>query len=235
VDLATEVPVAAEALLRLHERAAASGSPAELVGAAESSGLIDQVGARVLDLTCRQLGSWPGPAGGGPSLPLSVNVSPRQLAHPELPDLVREALEASGADPGQLCLEITERTLIGAEGTIDDGIRRLRALGVSVGLDDFGAASSSLGYLKRFPLDFVKIHHTLVAGLGRGPRDAAIVRATVELAHGLGMAVVAVGVESPAQLDVLRQVGCDRAQGHLFAPALSSAELAAWLRARGAT
>jgi diguanylate cyclase (GGDEF)-like protein len=232
VELATGRPVAAEALLRLREDGEPAGSPAELVGAAETSGLIDRVGARVLDLTCRQLGAWPGAAGEGSSLALSVNVAPRQLSDPELPDLVRAALEAGGADPARLCLEITERTLIGAEDIVDEGIGRLRELGVSVGLDDFGGVSSSLGYLKRFPLDFVKIHRTLVAGLGRGGRDVAIVRATVELAHELGMAVVAVGVESPPQLDALARVGCDRAQGHLFAPALSAGELARWLATR---
>jgi EAL domain-containing protein (putative c-di-GMP-specific phosphodiesterase class I) len=207
-------------------------SPAELVGAAESSGLIDRLGARVLDLTCRQLASWPGSGGDGPGLTLSVNVSPRQLADPELPDFVQAALEASGADPSRLSLEITERTIIGAEDIIDHGIRRLRDLGVSVGLDDFGAVSSSLGYLRRFPLDFVKIHRTLVAALGRGERETAIVRAIVEMAHELGMAVVAVGVESPVQLDELGRLGCDRAQGHLFAPALTASELARWLADR---
>jgi EAL domain-containing protein (putative c-di-GMP-specific phosphodiesterase class I) len=187
----------------------------------------------VLDLTCHQLASWPerrGPTGGAP-LSLSVNVAPRQLADPELPAFVRAALAATGADPRRLCLEITESTLIGAEETIDDGISFLRALGVSVGLDDFGAGHSSLAYLKRFPLDFVKIDRSLVSGLGRGDRETAIVRATIELAHELGMTVVAVGVESAAQRARLQELGCDRAQGHLFSPALSIGELTTWLQA----
>jgi EAL domain-containing protein (putative c-di-GMP-specific phosphodiesterase class I) len=226
VDVATGEVVAAEALLRLRAEGDRAGSAAELVDAAESSGLIDRLGARVLDLACQQLPSW-----ADQTLSLSVNVAPRQLADPELPSYVLAALDATGADPHRLCLEITESTLIGAEGTIDEGISFLRELGVSVGLDDFGAGGSSLGYLKRFPLDFVKIHRSLVAGLGQSERDTAIVRATIELAHELGMTVVAVGVESPRQLERLRALGCDRAQGHLFSPALSVGELTTWLRA----
>ena len=154
-----------------------------------------------------------------------MNVSPRQLADPDLPTQVQQVLAATGVDPSQLSLEITESILIGAEPTVDAGISYLRSLGVRIGLDDFGTGQSSLGYLKRFPLDFVKIDRSLVAGLGIDEQDTAIVRATIELAHNLGLIVTAVGVENEEQLEALGILGCDRAQGYLFAPAVPADQL----------
>ena len=139
-------------------------------------------------------------------------------------------LAATGVEPHRLCLEITESILISAEPTVDASISYLRSLGVRIGLDDFGTGQSSLGYLKRFPLDFVKIDQSLVDGLGVNEHDTAIVRATVELAHNLGLLVIAVGVETEAQLEALGFLGCDRAQGYLYAPALPADQLAARLR-----
>jgi len=139
---------------------------------------------------------------------------------------VQQVLAATGIDPSHLSLEITESILIGAEPTVDAGISYLRSLGVRIGLDDFGTGQSSLGYLKRFPLDFVKIDRSLVGGLGINEQDTAIVRATVELAHNLGLVVTAVGVENEEQLEALGILGCDRAQGYLFAPPLPADQLA---------
>ncbi len=161
---------------------------------------------------------------------MSVNVSPRQLADPNLPAQVQQVLTATGVEPKRLCLEITESILISAEPTVDASIAYLRSLGVRIGLDDFGTGQSSFGYLKRFPLDFVKIDQSLVAGLGLHEHDTAIVRATVELAHNLGLSVTAVGVETEEQLEALGFLGCDRAQGYLYAPALPADQLAARLR-----
>lgn len=223
-DLETDGVVAAEALLRVHDEEGALLSPAEFIEAAESTGLIARLGAQVLVMTCEQLATWEA-AGGGMPGEISVNISPRQLADPSLPTHVVEALNAAGIPPEHLWLEITESILIGAQPTIDASIQYLRALGVKIGLDDFGAGASSLGYLKRFPLDFVKIDRTLVGGVGIDEQDTAIVRATVELAHNLGLTVVAVGVENDEQLEYLRLLGCDRAQGYLFAPPLPAAEL----------
>ena len=226
VAIDTERCVAAEALLRVHDDEGALLSPAEFVEAAESSGLISRLGLRVLRATCDQLAAWG--ARGDELLPheVSVNVSPRQLADPDLAGQVEEVLAASGVAPEHLCLEITESILISAQPTVDRTISRLRDLGVCIGLDDFGTGQSSLGYLKRFPLDFVKIDRSLVAGLGVHENDTAIVRATVELAHNLGLVVTAVGVESEEQLEALAILGCDRAQGYLFAPALPADHLA---------
>ncbi len=232
VELASGHVVAAEALLRVHDGDGELLSPAEFIEAAESSGLIARLGAQVLQVTCEQLAVWNGSDGidaSGATVPteISVNMSPRQLADPALPTYVVEALNSAGVQPDKLWLEITESILIGAQSTIDASISYLRALGVKIGLDDFGAGQSSLGYLKRFPLDFVKIDRTLIAGLGINEHDTAIVRATVELAHNLGLIVVAVGVETDEQLEYLQLLGCDRAQGYHFSPPVTADELTA--------
>jgi diguanylate cyclase (GGDEF)-like protein/PAS domain S-box-containing protein len=227
VDIATENVVAAEALLRVHDEEGSLLSPAEFIEAAESSGLIARLGSQVLHSTCEQLAAWTSYAGGKVPTEISVNMSPRQLADPGLPTHVVDALNAAGVLPEKLWLEITESILIGAQSTIDASISYLRALGVRIGLDDFGAGQSSLGYLKRFPLDFVKIDRTLIAGLGVNEHDTAIVRATIELAHNLGLIVVAVGVENDEQLEYLQLLGCDRAQGYYFSPPVPADEFAA--------
>jgi diguanylate cyclase (GGDEF)-like protein/PAS domain S-box-containing protein len=220
VEIATDSVVAAEALLRVHDVEGAVLSPAEFIEAAESNGLISRLGSQVLRSTCEQVAVWA--AMSDPVVPcqISVNISPRQLADPGLPAQVVEALNSAGVPPDSLWLEITESILIGAQPSIDASISYLRALGLRIGLDDFGAGQSSLGHLKRFPLDFVKIDRTLIAGLGINERDTAIVRATVELAHNLGLIVVAVGVENDQQLEYLQLLGCDRAQGYYFSTAV---------------
>ena len=230
VDVQTDRAVGAEALLRVHDDDGALLSPAAFIEAAESSGLISELGFQVLQATCEQLAAWS--ALGDESLPgeVSVNVSPRQLADADLPAQVQQVLTATGVEPRRLCLEITESILISAEPTVDASIAYLRSLGVRIGLDDFGTGQSSLGYLKRFPLDFVKIDQSLVAGLGLHEHDTAIVRATVELAHNLGLSVIAVGVETEEQLEALGFLGCDRAQGYLYSPALPADQLAVRLR-----
>ena len=221
-DIESDQAVGAEALLRVHDSGGRGVllSPAEFVEAAESSGLISRLGGQVIRITCDQLAEWTTQGSDSRPHELSVNVSPRQLADPDLPGQVQRVLEATGVGSERLCLEITESILISAQPVVDDNISYLRSLGVRIGLDDFGTGQSALGYLKRFPLDFVKIDRSLVAGLGVHDHDTAIVRATIDLAHNLGLVVVAVGVETEEQLDALALLGCDRAQGYLFAPAL---------------
>lgn len=226
VDIETETVVGAEALLRVHDDEGALLSPAEFIEAAESTGLIARLGGQVLQITCEQLAEWTGADAGLSVSDISVNVSPRQLADPDLATKVTTALDGASVAAERLCLEITESILIGAQSAVDESIAYLRSLGVRIGLDDFGAGASSLGYLKRFPLDFVKIDRSLIAGLGTNEHDTAIVRATIELAHNLGLTVVAVGVEFEEQLEMLQILGCDRAQGYLFAPPLPPDEFA---------
>jgi EAL domain-containing protein (putative c-di-GMP-specific phosphodiesterase class I) len=227
IDVEREVVVGAEALLRVQSAQDTTLSPAAFVEAAESAGLISQLGLQVLRMTCEQLAAWG--EDHGDSVEAFVNVSPRQLADPALGGKIEAVLEATGVASRQLNLEITQGILISAEATVDTTIAHLRRLGVRIGLDDFGTGHSSLGYLKRFPLDFVKIDQSLVAGLGVHENDTAIVRATVELAHTLGLDVCAVGVETDEQLEALGILGCDRAQGYLFAPAMAADDLGAMM------
>lgn len=220
------VVVGAEALLRVHDEEGSLLSPAELVEAAESSGLLTLLGSQILSYACEQLAAWGSDGGAGP-LSISVNVSPRQLADADLPNQVVHALDSANLSPDRLCLEITESILIGAQPTVDASIQYLRTLGVRIGLDDFGAGQSSLGYLKRFPLDFVKIDRSLIAGLGRNEADTAIVRATIELCRTIGLSTTAVGVETAEQLEYLQFLGVDRIQGYLYSPPLPPPEVAA--------
>jgi diguanylate cyclase (GGDEF)-like protein/PAS domain S-box-containing protein len=231
VDLATGAVVSAEALLRVSDDAGGVLSPAAFIEAAESSGLITRVGAQVLSSTCTQLAAWARSPGADRPAEVSVNVSPLQLADPAFPDRVAGLLEATALAPGALSLEVTETVLAGDGRVVEDGMAAVRALGVRLGLDEFGAGQTSLAYLKRFPLDFVKIDRSLVAGLGTDEQDTAIVRAAVDLAHVLGLMVVAVGVETERQLDVLHLLGCERAQGYLFGEPVAADRLGA-VRAR---
>lgn len=225
-DVSSGDVVSAEALLRVHDDDGELLSPAAFLEAAESSGLIAPLGRQVLLETSRQLVSWTESDSSHTPREISVNVSPRQIADPGFPSMVAEALAETGIEAGLLSLELTESMLIGRSGVIDDIVRDVRQLGLRIGLDDFGAGHTSLGYLKRFPLDFVKIDRGLVSGIGSDEEDTAIVRATIELAHSLGLMVIAVGVETEEQLDVLELLGCDRAQGFYFSPPVPADEFA---------
>jgi diguanylate cyclase (GGDEF)-like protein len=225
VSLADGSVVGAEALLRVRDGIGELLNPAEFVEAAESSGLISRIGGQILRATCEQLSLWDAQLRNLAPDYVSVNISPRQLVDPGLATQVIAALEASAIEPSRLRLELTESTVISHEQIIGDRISFLRDLGVRVGLDEFGAGFSTLNYLKRFLIDFVKIDRSLIAGLGVDERDTAIVRATVQLAHSLGISVIAVGVESEQQLEVVRSLGCSEAQGYYFSSARSAAEL----------
>jgi EAL domain-containing protein (putative c-di-GMP-specific phosphodiesterase class I) len=168
----------------------------------------------------------------GMSLAISVNLSAAQLGHVQLAELVARTLAATGTPAGQLWLEVTETAVMqDAEASIRT-LECLRSLGVSVTIDDFGTGHSSLAYLARLPAAILKVDRAFVARLGSaGPRaDAVIVSAVVDLAHALGMGVVAEGVETGAQLDRLARIGCEFAQGyHLARPAPAAEIEAAWL------
>ena len=150
---------------------------------------------------------------------VSVNLSARQLAHPDLVDTVRRALATSGIAPSSLALEVTESMLMDDPELCSDVLHELRSLGVLLAIDDFGTGQSSLGYLKNLPVDCLKIDQTFVDGLGHDPDDSAIVDAVVRLGHALGLAVTAEGIETDEQLRELSALGCDHGQGFYFAPA----------------
>jgi EAL domain-containing protein (putative c-di-GMP-specific phosphodiesterase class I) len=160
---------------------------------------------------------------------LSVNLSAAQLHEPALAAEVEQALRAAGVAPGQVGLELTESMLLeGAPHTLV-ALAQLKALGVRLALDDFGTGYASFAYLKRFPVDTLKLDRSFVAGLGRDPGDTAIVRAMVTMAHALGQRVTAEGVERAEQVAELRALGCDTGQGYYFAAPLAGAAAGALL------
>ena len=185
-------------------------SPVDFIPLAEESGLIVEMGEWILREACREAASWPKP------LQVAVNLSPVQFVHGDLVALVHSILLETGLAPGRLELEITEGVLI---EDFDRGLallRRLKALGVRVSMDDFGSGYSSLSYLQAFPFDKIKVDRAFVVNLGRNPQSAAIVRAVIDLGHGLEMSIVAEGVEIPEQLSFLADEGCDAVQGFLI-------------------
>ena len=147
---------------------------------------------------------------------VSVNLSVKQVEHPDLIEEVAEALRESGLKPSALELEITESVLMEDTESAVATVQKLRGLGVKLSIDDFGTGYSSLSYLKRFPVDYLKIDHSITDGLEQDPKNAAVAEAAITLAHALGEKVVAEGVETEEQLERLRRMGCDLAQGYYF-------------------
>ena len=219
--------IGAEALLRWRRLGGHWVSPAEVVEAAEESGLIGRIGRWVLETACSRLAELEERLGVRRQLGVSINLSGSQLADPWLPDDVAGALRASGCDPGAVCLEVTETAiaedLVAAAANLDV----LRRLGVSVALDDFGTGYSSLQYAKHFRVNIVKIDKIFVQELGRGGPDRVIVASVVALAHGLGALVIAEGVETEEQRRLLTALDCDGLQGHLLSPPLEFEEFVA--------
>jgi EAL domain-containing protein (putative c-di-GMP-specific phosphodiesterase class I) len=162
-------------------------------------------------------------------VPVAVNVSAHQFAAGTVPSVVRAALSESGLEPRYLDIELTESVMMGDSMAAQAQLAELRAMGVSVSLDDFGTGYSSLGYLSRFSLDKLKIDQDFVRNITSEPRSAAIAQATIALAHGLSLAVVAEGVETAAQRDFLGALGCDILQGYLFSRPLPAAGMQALL------
>jgi len=213
-DLRTDRPVAAEALLRWAHPVRGVVTPGEFVGVAEETGLIAPIGAWVLEHACEEARAW---RDAGRALGVAVNVSARQLLRSDFAALVRRAL--GDLDPWSLCLEITETALVEDLEATSEALQGLHALGVRIAIDDFGTGYSSLTYLRRFRFDELKIDQSFVTGLGRSATDDAIVAATIDMAHALGIVVAAEGVETEEQRQLLIDLGCDRAQGfHLARP-----------------
>ena len=233
VDLVTGRPVGAEALVRWAQPTGSLAAPDAFIGAAESSGVIVALGGWVLREACHVATSWPvGVAG---PLSVAINVSALQLEDPHLPTLVGRALSASGLQAHRLTLEVTESALLSDP---DAAVRRLwslRELGVRVALDDFGTGYSSLAYLKRLPVNALKIDRSFVTGVGLDATNAAIVTTVVTLGLALGLDVIAEGVEAESEAVALRRVGCPHAQGYLFCRPISGPELGSYLGCRLAT
>ncbi|MDO8391403.1 MAG: EAL domain-containing protein [Actinomycetota bacterium] len=190
--------------------------PDQFLPMAEETGLIGEVGAAVLRASLAQLGQWRNSNRRFADLSVSVNVSVRQLMSGHLVDVVSDALVQAGVSASALWLEITETALMADVKAATIALRELRSLGLHLAVDDFGTGYSSLTYLKRFPVEAIKVDRTFVNGLGIDSEDSTIVEAVVKLGHSLGLSVVAEGVETPLQLARLREIGCDRGQGYLF-------------------
>ena len=229
VEAAGDRLAGAEVLLRWQHPQRGLVAPGDFIGVAESSGLIVPLGCWVLEQACRTLREWadrPETA----SLTLAVNVSARQFHDLDFVSDLRSLIEEAGAPADRLKLEITESLLIDDLEDTADKMGQIQALGVRFSLDDFGTGYSSLAYLKRLPLDQLKIDRSFVRDLITDANDAAIARTIVALAHSLGLQVVAEGVETEAQRDALRDMGCDAYQGYLFGRPDERAALEAWLR-----
>ena len=226
-----------EALLRWQHPIRGLVPPLSFIPLAEETGLILPIGRWVLETACQQVREWQRRYESARSLVVSVNLSARQFAQADLVANVATILDHTGMSPANLELEITESVVMDQSETSIERLRGLRGLGVQLVLDDFGTGYSSLSYLRRLPLDTIKVDRSFVSGLGLDGREAAvdlpIVQAVISLAHGLGITVVAEGIEGAGQLECLRDLDCDRGQGYWFARPLPPEELEAVLAAAG--
>jgi diguanylate cyclase (GGDEF)-like protein len=214
LDAASGLPVATEALVRWNHPTRGLIQPLEFIPIAEETGLIVQLGQRVLGEACAQAAEWQRRF--GVPLQMFINASGHQIANPCFPAEVAEIAESSGLQPGTLGIEVTESVLIEDTGSSMTVLGSLHAHGLRLVLDDFGTGYSSLSYLRRFPLDSVKVDRAFVKGLGRSAQDAAIMKAIVEMCHVLGLVVIAEGIESHTQLEQVRALGCEQVQGYLL-------------------
>jgi diguanylate cyclase (GGDEF)-like protein len=205
-----------EALIRWEHPDRGLISPAAFIPIAEETGLIVPIGQWVVQEACRQAREWQDRFPSKPHRTMSVNLSARQFAHPQLVADVQDALQTARLDPRRLLLEITESVVMQDAGAAVRILHQLKALGIRVAIDDFGTGYSSLAYLKRFPVDVLKIDRSFVEGLGQDAQDRAIVQSVVVLAKSLGLSVTAEGIETPRQQLHLQQLGCDTGQGYLF-------------------
>jgi diguanylate cyclase (GGDEF)-like protein len=202
-----------EALVRWQHPKRGLIPPSEFIPLAEETGIVLDIGAFVLEQALIQLGRW---RDTNPEVTIAVNLSPRQLEDAGLLPMPDAAIRSSGADPATLCLEITESAVNGNPEAALRMLEALKTLGVTLAIDDYGTGYSSLSNLRRLPVDWLKIHESFVSELGRGSAEVPIVGAVVDLAHALGLSTIAEGVETNGQLEQLRQLGCDGAQGYLL-------------------
>lgn len=189
-------------------------TPASFIPLAEETGLIIQIGEWVLRTACRQNRTWQ--LAGHPPMPISVNLSPRQLARGDIVELVERVLAETGMQAKYLELEITESVMATDVEKSFALLTRLRALGVKISLDDFGTGYSSLSYLKRFPVDTLKIDQSFVRDIATNPDSAAIIKAIISLGHNLNLSVLAEGIETEEHFQFLLKNGCDEGQGYLM-------------------
>ena len=217
--------VGVEALVRWQHPTRGLLMPDQFIPDADSSPLIGPLTEWVIEEALRQQGDW---RKAGIDLTMAVNISARCLTRgSRIPEIIDRLTDARGTTPGELILELTESALIGSDAP--DALHALRSMGERLAIDDFGTGHSSLVYLQQLPLDEIKVDRSFVTNLTTAPNDAVIARSTIDLAHNLGLTVVAEGIEDTATLQQLLEYGCDVGQGYLFSRPLGADELAAWV------
>ncbi len=223
IELSSGRIIGAEALLRWHNPVLGEVSPKSFIPIAEQTGMIVPIGRFVLTTALEVAVAWRERL--GPAFTLAVNLSPRQFRDPNLVGFIERAILQSGLPATSLELEITEGVLMSGHAYIDNALARLNDLGVSIAMDDFGTGYSSLSYLRSYPFDVLKIDREFVSDITDDPGDRELVNAAIAMAHGLGLKVVAEGVETREQLKYLVSLGCDYGQGYLFSKPVSASEL----------
>jgi EAL domain-containing protein (putative c-di-GMP-specific phosphodiesterase class I) len=230
VDLATGLTFGAEALLRWRHPERGLLSPAAFLDTLAGSALALDVGRWIIQQACRDAAQWP--RVGGREIAISINLFPGQVHETDLRKDVDEALDATGLPAERLELEITETIALKPDDSASRALACLRDRGVKLSFDDFGTGFASLSMLQRFPIDRVKIDRSFVRDMLDNRGDAAIVKSIVLISRNMELHVTAEGVETSAQADLLRGIGCDSAQGFLYAPALAPAAFEDWLNAQ---
>ncbi|CAA7618236.1 Predicted signal transduction protein containing a membrane domain [Candidatus Terasakiella magnetica] len=233
VDGRTGQVVAAEALLRWHNRYIGVVSPEQFVPLAEEIGLIRPIGEWLLLAACREALVWQGMGLG--DIKIAVNISPRQFQQGDIVAIIERALAETGLPPRLLTIEITEGLLLGNGEEVLEKIERIRATGVTLSVDDFGTGYSSLSYLKQFPVDILKIDRSFISNVLGNGEDATLVEAIIALGHSMHMEVVAEGVETIEQMAFLAERGCDLLQGYYFSPPLVGVRFREFVLARAET
>src|SRR4051812_40787345 len=222
-----------EALVRWHHPERGVISPVDFIPVAEQSGLIVPLGRAVLERACAEAVGWNAARDGREPLRVAVNFSPRQLSHPRALETVTAVLEDTGLPAELLCVEITESALVDDAAATLGTLNRLKELGVTLALDDFGTGYSSLTYVRRFPIDTLKIDRSFIDGIVGSSEDEAIVTAVLSMGRALGVGVVAEGVETEEQAARLRKLGCTLAQGYLFSRPIDPVAVRALLASSG--
>ena len=228
IDIAGNRIIAAEALLRWHNPALGAISPNEFIPIAEQTGSILAIGRYVLQQAVINVTQWRQLS--EHEFKITVNLSPRQFRDTTLIDFIQKLLNQSGLQPDALLLEVTEGVLMSGQQDIEKALSQLHRAGVSLAMDDFGTGYSSLNYLRKYPFDVLKVDRSFVSDMSLDPADAELVNASILMAHGLGLKVVAEGVETQDQLNQLRRMQCEYAQGYLFSRPVAAEAMTLLLR-----